>query len=63
MTVKELKEKLAEYPDHLDVYVAERKTEFDFGYVNSVYKQEIDFMEEPGGSPLSRDTVIVLDEE
>lgn len=63
MTVKELREKLAEYPDHLDVYVAERKTEFAFGYINSIYKQEIDFMEEPGGEPLSRDAVIVLDEE
>lgn len=63
MTVKELKEKLATMPDNMDVFVAERKTEFTYGLVNSAYVKEINFIEEPSGEVLSRDKVVVLDEE
>jgi len=62
MTVKQLKEELSKYPDNMDVYVAERKTEFAYGLVNSVYEKVINFMEEPDGEVLSRDNVVVLDE-
>jgi len=47
----------------MDVFVAERKTEFTYGLVNTISKKEIDFMEEPDGEVLSRDNVIVIDEE
>lgn len=63
MTVKQLKQELDKYPENMDVFVAERKTEFSFGLVNSIYKREINFMEESDGEPLSRDFVIVIDEE
>ena len=63
MTVKELKEKLSQYPDHMYVFMAERKTEFGYGLLNSVRCDEISFMEEPDGDPLATDTVIILDEE
>lgn len=63
MTVKELKEKLATMPDNMDVFVAERKTEFAYGLINSAYVKEINFVEEPDGEVLSRDKVVVLDEE
>jgi hypothetical protein len=53
----------SKYPENMDVFVAERKTEFAFGLVNGIYKREINFMEEPDGEVLSRDYVIVIDEE
>ena len=63
MTVKELIKELSQYPENMDVFMAERKTEFSYGLVNSVSKKEINFMEEPDGEVLSRDNVIVIDEE
>lgn len=67
MTVKELKEKLAEYPDNMDVFVAERKTEFAYGLINSVRIEEITFAENPDfdvdEEVLARDTVVIIDEE
>jgi hypothetical protein len=63
MTVKQLKEKLAQFPDNMEVYVAERKTEFSFGLVNSVSKQRISFSEDPDSEELAEDDVVVIDEE
>lgn len=63
MTVKELKEKIASLPDNMDVFVAERKTEFAYGLVNSAFVKKINFVEEPDGEVLAQDNVLVLDEE
>ncbi len=63
MTVKELKEKLEQYPDNMDVFVDERQTDFAYGPVNSVSQKEIDFMEDPDGKAMSRDEVVILSEE
>lgn len=63
MTVKELKEIISSLPDNMDVFVAERKTEFTYGLVNSAYVKEINFVEEPDGEVLSRDKVVILNEE
>jgi len=43
--------------------VAERKTEFTYGLVNSAFVKKINFMEEPDGEVLAQDDVLVLDEE
>lgn len=63
MTVKQLKEALAKYPDDMEVFVAERKTEFAYGLVNSATVRRIKFMEEPDGESLAESDVVVLDEE
>ena len=63
MTVKELIQQLKNYPDNMDVFIAERKTEFAYGLLNSAYAKEINFSEEPDGEVMSRDRVLVLDEE
>jgi hypothetical protein len=64
MTVKELKEKLNQYPDNMSVFLAERKTEFSYGLLNSVRSKQIDFKEDPDDKKaMATDTVIVLDEE
>lgn len=63
MNVKQLKEKLSEYPDHMDVFMDERLTDFRFGLLNSVTSREIPFSEDPDGPELSRDTVVILSED
>ncbi|WP_300440640.1 hypothetical protein [Christiangramia sp.] len=63
MIVRKLIEKLQEYPSHMEVFLAERKSDFAYGLLNSVHSREIPFMEDPDGPELNRDTVIILDEE
>jgi hypothetical protein len=63
MTVKELKDILTTMPYDLEVFVAERKTEFQYGLVNSAYAKEINFTEDPYGEILCRERVLILDEE
>lgn len=62
MTVKQLIKKLREYPEHMEVFIAERKTEFAYGSLNSVRKKEIPFSEEPDSKPLAEMECIILDE-
>ena len=47
MNVKELKKELEKYPESMEVFMAERKTEFMYGLVNSVSTKEINFKESP----------------
>lgn len=63
MTVKQLKEKLNEYPDEMDVFMAERKTEFAYGLLNSVKQKKIGFSEEEDGEIEVMENVVILDEE
>lgn len=63
MNVKQLKEELSKYPDTMEVFVAERKSEFAFGLVNSAYAKEISFHEDFEGKPIAYEAVIILDEE
>lgn len=63
MNVKELKEKIANLPDNMDVFIAERKTEFSYGLVNSAFVKKINFTEDPDGEVLAQENVLVLDEE
>jgi hypothetical protein len=63
MKVIELIHELNKYPDNMDVFMDERKTEFTFGLVNSVRKQKINFKDNPYGEVIASDYVIILDEE
>lgn len=64
MTVKQLKDALSKYPDDMEVFVAERKTEFAYGLVNSVRSDEINFLEDPYDEEvLATDTVVIIDED
>ncbi len=63
MNVKELKQLLEQYPNNMEVFMAERKTDFAYGLLNNVRQQEIDFKEEPEGESLAKDMVVILDEE
>lgn len=60
MTVKELKEKLADLPDNMGVFMAERVSEFKYGLVNSAKVKEITFHDE---DIWPKDKVLILDEQ
>ena len=63
MTIKKLKEIIKDLPDHMDVFIGERSTEFAYGLVNSVRVDQIDFYDsECSEIPLSHDTVFILEE-
>jgi len=67
MTVKQLIKELSNYPENMDVFVAERKTEFAYGLVNSIRSKEITFSENPDfdidEESQAKDTVVIIDEE
>ena len=64
MTVKQLREELEQYPDNMEVFVAERKTDFKYGLVNSVTSEVIGLKEDPGDEDaLATERVVILDEE
>lgn len=68
MTIKELKEKIKDLPESMEVFLADRKTEFGYGLANSAYTKEIFFTDDeaPTDDEIAeapRDTVFILDEE
>lgn len=63
MTIKELKRELEQYPDNMDVFMAERTSDFTYGSVNGVSSKKINFMEEPDGKALASDTVVIIHED
>lgn len=65
MTVKQLREALEKYPDNMDVFMSERKTEFRYGLVNSVSSDKIKFTEDPFDDDDEAPEVecVILDEE
>lgn len=63
MTVKELIKKLEHYPEDMEVFIAQRRTDFSFGLLNRVTHNEIDICETPNSEVLSSQEVVILDEE
>lgn len=64
MTIKQLKQAIADLPDNMDVFIGLRLTEFDYGLVNSAYVKKIDFYDsESDETPLASDDVFVLEED
>lgn len=64
MTVKQLRDELSKYPDEMDVFMAERKTEFAYGLVNSTTQKVVNFMEQPSDeTSLATVMAVILDEE
>lgn len=46
MTVKELKERLNNFPDSMDVFIPSTMTDFTYGLVNSAKSNNINFYDE-----------------
>lgn len=66
MTIKELKEKIENLPDSMEVFMGERVTEFAYGLVNTAAVKNVLFYDD--GDPdnedvQARDEVFVLTEE
>lgn len=61
MTVKELKAKLDQYPDEIEVFIVEVDTGFKYNPVEQVRAEKINFQEEPGGKTLASSKVVVID--
>lgn len=62
MNVKQLREELAKYPDDMDVYLAERTSDFTYGLANTVTSKEITFSDHHSNLH-AKDTVVIIDEE
>lgn len=66
MTVKELKEKLNNYPDDMDIVICGGKSDFTYAPLESVRKQVVRFCEDednPNEEPFCDEECVVLDEE
>lgn len=61
MTVKELKEKLNEYPDNMDVYLYST-SEFPYGFADEVHKKKLTFSENVAGKVMGSDEVVVIED-
>lgn len=64
MTKLDLIKALEPYPDNMDIFLAERKTDFTYGLLNSVSVKKINFIESPDDTEaMASERVIILDEE
>ena len=68
MTVKQLKQELENISDNTEIFLAQRKTEFGYGLLNSIYTKEVFFTEDenPSEDEINKAPmieVLVLDEE
>jgi hypothetical protein len=60
MTVKELKEQLNNFPDHMDVFLVQSNSEFAVNLLERVYIKEITFVD---GILKAKDDCVVLTDE
>lgn len=60
MTLGEFRKLTDKFPDHLDLFIEERITDFMYGLVESVEKKKINFSEAPEGKSLVKAEVIIL---
>jgi len=64
MTVRELKQQLEKYPEDMTVFMDERVTSFQYGLLNGVRSQRIEyFKEEMDTEPESSEICVILSEE
>ena len=68
MTVKQLKQEFENISDNTEIFLAQRKTEFGYGLLNSIYTKEVFFTEDenPSEDEINKAPmieVLVLDEE
>ena len=66
MNIKQLKDKIENLPDNMEVFIGERVTEYSYGLVNSAEVRNILFydMDDPDNEEIqAKDEVLVLTEE
>lgn len=60
MNVRQLKQKIKNLPDHMDVFIGKKNSEFHYSLLNEVNIKEINFKESPDGKIKSKDKVVLL---
>lgn len=60
MNIKQLKQKIENLPDSMDVFVGQRLTDFTYGFVNSAQVEKIGFAEDPNSKTKAYDKVLVI---
>lgn len=63
MTKKDLIKALEPFDENMEVFLDERVSEFDYGLLNTVRVQKINFREEPDGKDLASYDCIILSEQ
>lgn len=63
MTIKELKQKIENLPDNMEVWIDERQTDFRYGYAHNAEVRNIGMQEEPGSKILASEECFVIFEE
>lgn len=59
MTVKELKNKLDQYPDNVDVMIGPHRSEFEYGLLDEVKQEPVEFKD--GKLKATQDCVVLYD--
>lgn len=60
MNIKELKEKIKDLPDHMEVFIHQDNDEFHLAQVETAKVIEASFSEEPDGEKLAKENVFLL---
>ena len=63
MTILELKEKIANLPDSMEVFIHQDNDEFYFSLVETAKVSEVEFSEESDSEKLAKDKVFLLTDE
>ena len=62
MNVAQLKEKLNDYPDNMEIAIRSTESEFSFAPINQLTEVDVDFKEDPHGKVLNTQKCLLLDE-
>lgn len=63
MNIKELKEKIKDLPDLMDVFIKQENEEFGLSEAQQAKVVKASFSENPGGPVLAKDKVFLLTDE
>lgn len=63
MNIAELKQKIKDLPDTMEVFIHQDNDEFYFSMVETAKVVEAEFSEEPDSEKLAKDNVFVLTDE
>lgn len=63
MNIKELKEKIKDLPDHMEVTIQQENDEFPLSLAQEAKVIKASFSEEPGGKALAKEDVLLITDE
>lgn len=63
MTIKELKNKIKDLPDYMDVYIRQTDDEYSISYVEDARVIEAIFVEDTGEEEVKDDVLLITDDD